>query len=447
VLELFILICSLIGNSVLGYITYRANPQSQTNRLFASLVGVTVLWLITTYLALQVPEYLGIILVRGTMVLAAFQILYLFFFIHTFPNDYLPLSSKVMKAVTAAVLIVSLIAMSPFMFVAIQEKTATPGPGIVTFLLYAIVLMGNGLFTLVKKLRHSKGTLHQQLKFLTWGIVSSFTLIALMNLGVVLLSRSIQLVNLTPLYSFLLIGFVAYAIATQHLFDIRVFISRAIIYSLLVSFSLALYGLSVYLITSLVGTETQEGLLLASLITAGALAFSFEPLQRWNAEKTDSWLFKKEYEQQEVTKKLSGRLSGALGLDEGLDVVMHTLAETLHLNHAVTYVFQTGDLGKQVVKRSRQIGYSDPRTLELSDKDFMVDYFTTHPETILVPNLEDQLKQEEHLITEGAVDKNRLSARELQEHAVRKVIAEKLENLDVAVAIPLQLRPNNTEVT
>jgi hypothetical protein len=264
---------------------------------------------------------------------------------------------------------------------------------------------------------------------ITFGFVTNFV-IPLLNLG--------EFRFLGPLGLSVFLACSTYAIVAYHLFDIRSVISRAIIYSLLVSFSMAIYGLTVYFITSFVGSA-HSSILIVSFITAGALAYSFDPLRQRIAEMTDSWLFKKEYEQQEVTKTLSERLANVIGLDEGLDAVMHTLTETLHLNHAVTYVFQTGDLGKQIVKRSRHIGYSDIRNLELTERDFMIQYFTTHPSTILLQSMEDQYEREEKAISGDNNTQTYMTAKDLRSHAIRKVIIDKLHDLDVAVAIPLHL--------
>jgi signal transduction histidine kinase len=237
----------------------------------------------------------------------------------------------------------------------------------------------------------------------------------------------------------------SYAILTQHLFDIRIFIRRTVIFSSLVAFAFLTYSLIVYLATLLLGSRSQLNTggpnVYIDLITIIIVGFSYEPIKVWLSEKTDKWLFKKEYEQEVVIKELSQKLNNVIALDEALEVVMHTTAKALHLHHAVTYVFQQADRGEQAIKRIKQIGYATTQRLILEERDFVMNYFCTHAKILFTENLLDELEHEKSLL-EGKKfpEAYKSQAEFIRDHAVKAAVAKKLEQLEIAVAMPLVLK-------
>lgn len=445
-IEVVILVISIVGSLILAVLALATNRQSATNRLFAKLVGATTIWLITTYFALKVPPPYDIQLVRLTMALAVIQIYYLFHFVHTFPKAKQSLSNTWQKFSRIGGLIVAAIAVSPFMFTDLVNGQTVAGPGIIAFLLFAASHVGSALFILIKKFRHSSGSLRSQLRFLTLGIVISFGLIALTNLGLVIFLGNASIVSLTPFYTLILFGCIAYAIFVHHLFDIRIFVRRTVIFSVLVAFAFLTYTLVVYIATALLGTRSSQ--LAASgpnifidLITIIIVAFSYEPIKVWLSEKTDRWLFKKEYEQEVVIKELSQKLNNVIALDEALEAVMQTTAKALHLHHAVTYVFQQADKGEQAIKRIKQIGYATTQRLILEERDFVMTYFCKHPKILFTEELLLELSRERSLLeAKKTPDSYTSQAEFIRTHAIKAAVAKKLEQLEVAVAMPLNLK-------
>ncbi len=448
-LEVLIVCIAVLANCGVGLLVFKQNPSSSTTRFFFLLSLALAAWILATHLSLRIesPEA-RLFWTRAVMTTAVGQVLFFYLLSCTFPDQHMPLKSLKYYLLLGWGSFVGLITLSPFLFTSLALQAdgsyaPNPGPGFVFFLPFALGLLVSGLWVLIKKYHHARGIRASQVGLLLAGVTIMFVLILIFNLILPLAANFSLGVSFSPLFTVIFVGFTAYAIITKHLFDIRLFISRAIIYSTLLGAVMATYGLTIYVITLFAGSKEGNSSLIASLITAVALSYSFDPLRQWIAERTDSWLFKKEYEQQEVTKQLSERLSNAMGLDEGLDTVMHSLSETFHLNHAVTYVFQKGDLGKTVVKRSRQIGYSKPGNLELNERDFMVSYFTSHPELVLRDSMEDQVEREEALLHNSKF----IKGADLRDHAVRKVIVQKLRELDVAVAIPLYLKGEGSTST
>ena len=427
----------------IGYLILRRDHLDRRNQLFFTFAMAMVIFVITNYLADAVtkPELLTWILriyFLSTTVMTGAIFFFSFIFpkersVHPFFKWFLGIFTVAGSIISLSPLLVQSVIATP-KTAAIQGGTLLNPYNMLNLVILLVLLVVLTIFSI-----KSTGQSRRQMFSLAIGFYAFFIANLVVNIILINPDGTAPYARYGSYAAVFFLVSTTYAITAQHLFDIRVFISRAIIYSLLVSFSMTIYGVTVYFITSLIGT-VQSSIILVSFITAGALAYSFDPLRQRIAEITDSWLFKKEYEQQEVTKKLSERLTNVIGLDEGLDAVMHTLAETLHLDHAVTYVFQTGDMGKQVVKRSRNIGYSDVRNLELTERDFMIHYFTTHPATVLLRNMEEQYIREEKTIHGDTHGKVYMTSADLRSHAIRKVIIDKLHALDIGVAIPLHLQ-------
>jgi|GEM_PF-6353925 len=442
----YFVVIAIVANILIGSVVFAFHPKSATHRTFFFLTLVAAAWTAVNYFSThQATSGATLFFARLELGASVLYSLSVFLTVHTFPHEEIRLNKKAFVTLIAVTVPVLILTQTPLVFHTLTGTgtavNVTPGIGIAAYGALSIFFVIASLTVMIRRFNDARGIHRRQLGYLLSAVLLSYITAFFTNFVLVNIFKITSLLPVAPLLSLVFVLITGYAIVTQHLFDIRIFISRAIIYSLLVSFSLAVYGLIVNISTSVLrNTTSTVGILVIALITAAALSFAFEPLQIWIAEKTDSWLFKKEYEQQEVTRKLGEQLASAIGLDEALDAIMHKLSEVLHLNHAAAYVFQTGDLGKQVVKRSRQIGYSDPSKLTLSERDFIVDYFTKHPETVLLSNLENQYTKEEHIIEGKDFPTKYMNAQDLRLHAVRKVIIDKLKSLDAAVVIPLQMQ-------
>src|SRR3989344_7196801 len=145
-----------------------------------------------------------------------------------------------------------LLAISPYMFTAaIFESSnirAVPGPAIAVFMLNFIGFSLLTFIKLVSRLKKSFGLELAQIRYLLFGIISTFTLITTTDLLGVVLLKSSFFVPLGPLYSLLLIGSISYSIVKHRFLDIRLVVARTVAYTLLVLIAGFVYGLGVFAI-------------------------------------------------------------------------------------------------------------------------------------------------------------------------------------------------------
>lgn len=445
--EIAVVVVATVANLGLGILVVSYGRKSATSRAFFALCFSIAAWIVSTYISLHAkdPE-VALFWTRFVMFTAVGQVLSLYLLVTSFPDDKSPLSRKQRLRLYGSALVAAIATLSPFLFTELrydEDGTYTPtgGPGMLAFLPFALGYVVASFWILSKKYRESKGVRRTQTRFLLVGTLLFFIFVIAFNFLLPLFGNNAAAIALSPLFTIVFLGLTTYGIVRNHLFDIRVVVSRAIIYSGLLGTVLFVYGGTLFLISSFIDTRSSSTVV-ASIITAFILSFSFEPIHAFLSERTDTWLYKKEYEQREVTKTLSEQLTTALGLEEGLDVVMRTLTETLHLDKAVTYVFQQGELGKETIKRIQQIGYANKASLTPSDKDFLISFFTEHSEVISIRNLERELEEEAHLIASDRISKStfRLSSDYLRQHAIKQAVLHKLKELDAAIAIPLHLK-------
>jgi len=125
----------------------------------------------------------------------------------------------------------------------------------------------------------------------------------------------------------------AYAIVKHRLFDIRVVISRSIIYFFLILFTTFAFTSATFL-TGLFIQELGGSGFLATILVSLVIVFGFDPLKRLLAKITDAIFFKGEVDYTEATQILTEMVSVKIELDDLLSSVEWKLASILKIKYA-----------------------------------------------------------------------------------------------------------------
>lgn len=239
--------------------------------------------------------------------------------------------------------------------------------------------------------------------------------------------------------------FVAYTILTAQLFDIKVAIRRTIVYSLLLFTLFGVYSLIILLFANLLPfTASGNAGRYTNFLVALIIGFSFNPFKAWLQDRTDKFLYKKEYEQQSVLHDLSNQLNNVIGLDEALEIVMQTILKTFRISKAVTYIFQNSEHGSIGVKRIKHIGFTKETSLMLSERDFIIEYFSASAQIVTLRNLKEHFTLEaikihkEQAFKKGTLKVEDLSLR-IRANAKLDVVIRKLTSLGAEAVVPLHL--------
>lgn len=287
-----------------------------------------------------------------------------------------------------------------------------------------IGLAGYGCYQLFKELNNVIGHQRQQVKYVLLGSILAF----FGGIANFPLWYGIPLLPIGNFIVWIYIAIFGYAMLKYHLMDIRVIIKRTLVYSGLLLFILGIYGAIVFVIAQIFGQQTFGQGVISNIIAAIFIAVGFGPVKTWLSEVTDRWLFKGEYNTEEVIKHVALHLSGVVDLDEALTTMMREITHAMRIKLAVTFVLRKIE-DKMELKKIKFHGYpaNDP-SLIMTPDDPLIEYFLGMMSK----------KNDGHIIV---VEELR---RSLDEHIHGQALLEKvinrLKELKAYCAIPLKIK-------
>ena len=444
-LNIDLLFTGLSSVTVLGLgvlVIIKGDSQSINNKLFFSFTTSIALWMLSSILATFASPNTAQLIVNGGFA-ASIWIAYFFLtFCSTFVNQQEP-NKFILGVLTLPAIALSYFSLVGKVAVALPAAgtgfIVAPGELYSLFAIYLILYVVYGIAILAFAYKKSQGKLRDQLAIVLSGNAASAIIAILFSF---ILPSFIQNANLYKggIYSVsIFIASITYAIISHQLFDVRVIVRRTVVYSVLLITLFSAYSLLLFLFAQIFNLrQTGTANILLNFIATLAIGFSFDPLRRWLQERTDKFLYRKEYEQQSVLKTLSADLNNVIGLDEALETVMQTIVRTLKIQHAITYVFQPGEGGSIQIKRIKQIGFSTDKNLLLQEQDFVIGYFEVNGKTVSRAQLETELADEARLIRRQKPTTAGLSEL-IREHARKSMMVKRLTSLDCEVAVPLHL--------
>lgn len=439
IIDLLYYACFIVLISLTAFV-FQKNPKDWLNRYFALLALSIFGWLITLYFFNRTVESpLLIIIGRANFTFPLFIVL--------FNSLFLPYvirrNNRFTGVLVTETLVLALI--TQFSGLVDYSEHIKSGQHITVFgpLFYlytlhiALYLLSAIYFTFLSKNKTTRKE-QGQLAIIGIGTIIMASIAFTTNIVLPYGFNIFKFQELGALSTIAIIISFTYAITMQHLFDVKIIIRKTIIYSGLLIAVTTLYSLVAYYITSFLGNPATLNLkfFIPNIIVAIFISIGFDPLKKWLQNRTDQYLYKKEYEQQVVLKDLTQKLNGVIVLDEALEIMMQIIVKAFHLKHAVTYVFQRGENGLPVVKRIKQIGYSSNANLILSEKDFLVEYFSEHNEVTLLKDLKITLEHEKIEMSKNTFKDN---GNLLRNHAIKSAVCKKLESMGASLIIPLHI--------
>lgn len=221
---------AIAGILLLGSIIFFNNPKSITNRTFLYFAILTAIWGISNYL-----EY-RFVTVEATLWALRFHLflstIHAFFFLrlaYVFPREEVEFPPWYHYVLIPVVATGALLTLTPFVFSGIttlapagQVTRATPGPGIILFMLIAFGCLLLGLALLFKRLYRAAGIERKQDIALFIGMVLTAVLILAFNVVLPNVFANLSFIPLAALFILPFIGLTSYAIYRHHLFDLKV---------------------------------------------------------------------------------------------------------------------------------------------------------------------------------------------------------------------------------
>lgn len=321
-INLPILITGIAANILLGLFVYLRNRRSATPLLFFLLTLDISLWSAANYLTLQYTDLLTVLYwTRIVMALAVPQAILFFLLIYTLPSTRISMPASRLGALMVLGIITMGLCVSPFLFPSIifvdGTPSPTPGPAMPLFVLVAVGSVLAGVWTLIRRLRFSKGILRSQLQAIGLGVVVMFTLIIFFNFVLVVLFQESSFVSFSPLYTLPFVAATAYAIIRHKFLDIRLVIARAVSYAVLISLFGLIYALVFSSMASLlVSPYIDPRFIILSTIAALIMLLTFPSVKRVIEQTTDAVFFKNKYDTAQVLYRLAKIMARSLRLED-----------------------------------------------------------------------------------------------------------------------------------
>lgn len=171
----------------------------------------------------------------------------------------------------------------------------------------------------------------------------------------------------------------AYAILRYRFMDIKLAIKRGAVFSSLVIAITAMYVLFAFFIGWAVfgGAYTLKAQLLTGLVVSIATAAGFQPLYEKLKRATDKYLFKGDYNPQELLADISDVLSHTLELDKIITTLKVKIIKALRINKFSVFIFdeETKKLLRNK-KKKESIAFNK-----------IIDYFGKHKDVLVLEEL------------------------------------------------------------
>jgi len=330
-LELLATIIAVIGNFILGIITFSRNSKSATNRFFAFFTTTLSLYLVFNFFSLHQTDVVSTSFwIKTVMSVAVFINLTFFLLATAYPGKDLTLKPRFLWVISIITILIALLAQTNLVFshVAVTSEGIRPSPGPVMplFLLHTIGLLGGGFVRLIKRYRKSEGLERRQLRMLFLGTILMFSFIIITNVILVLVFNISSFVNLLPVYTLILTSFVSYAIIQHSLFDLKILATQA--------FTVIIWVVlfSKIFVSQNLAESIMDSLIFVSMVIFGILLIKSVI---------------REVEQREKLQELSEKLKALdKQKDEFLSVAAHELRSPLTAIKGYISMILEGDTGE-----------------------------------------------------------------------------------------------------
>ena len=186
-----------------------------------------------------------------------------------------------------------------------------------------------GLLILLSRYRTTEDARERnQIKYLF--IAASIAIIFSLTNG--LLSFRIKVYPLGGVAAIIYPSIVAYAIVKHQLMDIRVAISKGLVYATLVGVITATYILTVGVFQGILGsTLFKQVSFFVNALAAMIIAATFQPLKNRIHFTVDKIFFKEKYNPQKILKEFTWALSSLIEADKISNLLINTATENLHI--------------------------------------------------------------------------------------------------------------------
>ena len=192
-----------------------------------------------------------------------------------------------------------------------------------------------------------------------------------------------QFSHIYPIGNYL-VGFYAFAITyamiKYRLMNIRLIITRSILYAILVGAVAAFFALSVVVVGELIGGNTQTSKIITYIATSFIVVVFLEPVKRTWAKLTDKIFYKDKIDYQEILREVGNVVAREIDLYKLLKGTSQLLAERLKIKQVSSFV-------PNVQGKFHLLASSTQKESGIVLSDELVNYIQTNKKILIIDEL------------------------------------------------------------
>lgn len=318
-------------NTLLGLFVLLRSRKKKVNIAYAIFAIITALWVFSNFL---VSYSINLTLVRFSYAIGILVPLSSIHWINLLSNPVLQKKRRIILPFFYcwSIVIVLLTVLSNKVILGF-EKNVINGQLFPLYVASSLVYISYAIYQVIHVQRNSVGIRKIQLRVILIGLMGFSFITAFVSLILPIFGYE-RLAKFDSTSSLLFVALSAYAIVKHRFLDIRVVITRSLIYGILVT-AVALSLISVLFLSAQFFGDTPSSRYTISFFVATLIVFGLDPFKRVLSRATDKIFFKAKIDYQAVLQNLTEILSVELDLGRLTSKLDRALAEGLKLKHAL----------------------------------------------------------------------------------------------------------------
>jgi signal transduction histidine kinase len=353
-IQLVATVITVIFNTYLALLVIVRNPKSWTNRLYLILAFFVDLYLIDNYISLFPPvntPQIQLLWIRIVMSGGAFLGPSLYLLVDTFPGDKFKMKRKFLIPILILAFITCVISLTPLVFQSIEypngKPVPIPGPGAPIFGLDFAGLFLFSFIRLIYKYRKSTGIVKVQHLYFLWGIILTFTVMAVSTFLFVVLLQNSDFVFFGPIAILLMGAFIAYSIVRHRFLDIRLVIARTLAFATLVLIIGGFMSLAFFVVGAMIfGIAFDLRSIIFYALSSFVVALGFQSVRRGVEQVTDKIFYKGKYDSDQFLAKIGHITSTDLELESLTQDLLQILVNELRIAGAALVLLEENSIYK-----------------------------------------------------------------------------------------------------
>lgn len=340
---------SLFFAIFLSILVWVKGSKKEINRVFSMIILFVAIWVFITLMAdaVVITPPNNIIWARMTILGPLLMLPTLLYFSLVFPKR-----SKKIPIWQLLLIFLPTFSLIPFSLTSLNIVSTThqswggeiqPGPVYLLFDVYFVFYLFICIFALNRKYISSIGSTKGQLRYILLGI-SITSMISITVSGILPIFGISRLSIFGPPSALIFLAFTAYAIIKHRLLEIRLIISRSLIYGVLVGLVAFSFIFALSLSTQKFGDSKLSRYSL-SFLAAVIIVFALDPLKRLLSKSTDRIFYKAKVDYNVLIQQISEGLSVEIDIDRIIENVSKALQSKLKLR-SVMIVLRQDEVGK-----------------------------------------------------------------------------------------------------